>query len=66
MFVAEYAEKFENIVIYSRQVVYALDEKWRMVQFLFGLRNEVSHSMSQREFTTYAEFLRQCYVVENS
>ncbi|KAI5390164.1 hypothetical protein KIW84_075474 [Lathyrus oleraceus] len=35
-------------------------------QFLFDLRGEISHSVSQREFTTYAELLRQCYVAENS
>ncbi|XP_050916204.1 uncharacterized protein LOC127131323 [Lathyrus oleraceus] len=51
---------------YSRQADYAPDEKWKIDQFLFGLRGEVSHSVSQREFTTYAKLLRQCYVAENS
>ncbi|XP_050888517.1 uncharacterized protein LOC127093617 [Lathyrus oleraceus] len=66
MSVAMYAEKLEDMVAYSRQVVYAPEEKWKIDQFLFGLRGEISHSISQREFTTYAELLRQCYVTENS
>lgn len=66
MSVAEYAEKFEDMAAYSRQAIYAPDEKWKVDQFLFGLRGEISHSVSQREFTTYAELLRQCYVAENS
>ncbi|XP_050890869.1 uncharacterized protein LOC127096325 [Lathyrus oleraceus] len=43
MAVAAYAEKFEDMAAYSRQV-----------------------AVSLREFTTYAELLRQCYVAENS
>ncbi|XP_050902140.1 uncharacterized protein LOC127111333 [Lathyrus oleraceus] len=66
MKVAVYAEKFEDMTAYSRQAEYAPDEKWKIDQFLFGLRGEISHSVSQREFTTYAELLRQCYVAENN
>ncbi|XP_058758679.1 uncharacterized protein LOC131631936 [Vicia villosa] len=51
---------------YSRQAVYAPDELWKIDQFLMGLRADIAHSVSQREFTTYAECLRQCYVAENS
>ncbi|XP_050908554.1 uncharacterized protein LOC127122224 [Lathyrus oleraceus] len=66
MSVAAYAEKFEDMAAYSRQAAYAPDERWKIDQFLFGLRGEISHSVSQREFTAYAELLRQCYVAENS
>ncbi|XP_050914828.1 uncharacterized protein LOC127129747 [Lathyrus oleraceus] len=66
MIVVAYAEKFEDMVAYSRQAAYAHDERWKIDQFLFGLRGEISHSVSQREFTTYAKLLRQCYVAENS
>ncbi|XP_050902204.1 uncharacterized protein LOC127112054, partial [Lathyrus oleraceus] len=66
MSVVAYAEKFEDMAAYSRQAAYALDERWKIDQFLFGLRGENSHSVSQREFTSYAELLRQCYVAENS
>ncbi|XP_050909073.1 uncharacterized protein LOC127122837 [Lathyrus oleraceus] len=66
MTVVAYAKKFEDVAAYSRQAMYAPDEKWKIDQFLFGLRGEISHSVSQREFTTYAELLRQCYVAENS
>ncbi|XP_050916725.1 uncharacterized protein LOC127131878 [Lathyrus oleraceus] len=66
MSVAAYAEKFEDMVAYSRQIAYAPDERWKIDQFVFGLRGEISHSVSQREFTSYAELLRQCYVAENS
>ena len=51
---------------YSRQAAYAPDERWKIDQFLFGLRGEISHSVSQREFSSYVELLRQCYVAENS
>ncbi|XP_050897475.1 uncharacterized protein LOC127104332 [Lathyrus oleraceus] len=61
-----YAEKFEDMAAYSKQAMYAPDERWKIDQFLFGLRGEISHSVSQREFTSYAELLRKCYVVENS
>ncbi|XP_058766746.1 uncharacterized protein LOC131640358 [Vicia villosa] len=64
--VSEYAEKFEDMADYSRQAVYAPDELWKIDQFLMGLRADIAHSVSQREFTTYAECLRQCYVAENS
>ncbi|XP_050883789.1 uncharacterized protein LOC127086997 [Lathyrus oleraceus] len=64
--VVAYAKKFEDMAAYSRQVACAPDEKWKVDQFLFGLRGEISHSVSHREFTTYAELLRQCYVAENS
>ncbi|XP_058768784.1 uncharacterized protein LOC131642564 [Vicia villosa] len=64
--VFEYVEKFEDMADYSRQVVYAPDELWKIDQFLMGLRADIAHSVSQREFTTYAECLRQCYVAENS
>ncbi|XP_050890772.1 uncharacterized protein LOC127096215 [Lathyrus oleraceus] len=66
MAVVEYAEKFEGMVSYSRKSVYAPDGKWKIDQFIFGLRGEISHSVSQREFNTYAELFRQCYVTENS
>src|SRR3954471_21899657 len=66
MSVSEYAEKFEDLADYSRQAVYAPDELWKIDQFLMGLRADIAHSVSQREFTTYAECLRQCYVAENS
>ena len=66
MTVASYAEKFEDMAAYSRQATYAPDERWKIDQFLFGLRAEISHSVSQREFTTYSELLRQCYVAEHS
>lgn len=66
MSVAMYAEKFEDMATYSRQVAYAPDERWKIDQFLFGLRGEISHSDSQREFTSYAKLLRKCYVAENS
>ncbi|XP_058758296.1 uncharacterized protein LOC131631519 [Vicia villosa] len=64
--VSEYAEKFEDMADYSRQAVYAPDELWKIDQFLMGLRADIAHSVSQREFTTYVECLRQCYVAENS
>ncbi|XP_050895726.1 uncharacterized protein LOC127102399 [Lathyrus oleraceus] len=66
MSMAMYAEKFEDMAAYFRQAMYTPDEKWKIDQFLFGLRGEISHSVSQREFTTYAELLRQCYMAENS
>ncbi|XP_058734870.1 uncharacterized protein LOC131606742 isoform X1 [Vicia villosa] len=66
MSVSEYAEKFEDLADYSRQAVYAPDELWKIDQFMMGLRADIAHSVSQREFTTYAECLRQCYVAENS
>ncbi|XP_058769095.1 uncharacterized protein LOC131642955 [Vicia villosa] len=31
-----------------------------------GLRADIAHSVSKREFATYAECLRQCYVAENN
>lgn len=46
--------------------MYASDEKWKVDQFIFGLRVEIDHSVSQRGFTTYAKLLRQCYVIEDS
>src|SRR4051812_22559778 len=66
MSVSEYAEKFEDLADYSRQAVYAPDELWKIDQFMMGLRADIAHSVSQREFNTYAECLRQCYVAENS
>ncbi|XP_050877280.1 uncharacterized protein LOC127081032 [Lathyrus oleraceus] len=66
MTVTAYGKKFEDMAAYSRRAEYAPDEKWKIDQLLFGLRGEISHSVSQREFTTYAELLRQCYVAENS
>ncbi|XP_050896742.1 uncharacterized protein LOC127103533 [Lathyrus oleraceus] len=66
MTVVAYAEKFEDMTAYSRQAEYAPDEKWEIDQFLFGLRGEISRSVSQREFTTYDELIRKCYVVEKS
>ncbi|XP_050919253.1 uncharacterized protein LOC127136776 [Lathyrus oleraceus] len=66
MSVAAYAEKFKDMASYSRQVAYAPNERWKIDQFLFDLRGEISHSISQRELTSYVELLRQCYVTENS
>lgn len=65
MLVTAYAEKFENVVVYSRKAVYAPDDKWKVDQFIFGLRVEIADSVSHRELTTYAKLLRQCYVVED-
>lgn len=65
MSVTEYAEKFENIVVYFGKDVYAPDEKLKVNQYVFGLRDKISHIVSQREFTTYAKLLRQFYVVED-
>ncbi|XP_058760552.1 uncharacterized protein LOC131633895 [Vicia villosa] len=66
MSVSEYAEKFKDLADYTRQAVYAPYELWKIDQFMMGLRADISHSVSQREFTTYVECLRQCYVAENS
>ncbi|XP_058784742.1 uncharacterized protein LOC131659586 [Vicia villosa] len=66
MLMSEYAEKFEDMAAYSTQAAYAPDELWKIDQFLMGLNADIVHSVSQREFTTYAECLRQCYVVENT
>ncbi|CAI8587162.1 unnamed protein product [Vicia faba] len=66
MSVSEYAEKFEDMDAYSRKVMYVPDEFWKIDQFMFWLNVDVAHSVSQREFSIYAECLRQCYVVENS
>ncbi|XP_058765786.1 uncharacterized protein LOC131639301 [Vicia villosa] len=66
MSVSEYVEKFEDLADYSRQAIYAPDELWKIDQFMMGLRAHIAHSVSQREFTNYAECLRQCYVAENS
>ncbi|XP_058746374.1 uncharacterized protein LOC131619278 [Vicia villosa] len=66
MSVSEYAEKFEDMAAYFGQAAYAPDELWKIDQFLMGLNADIVHSVSQREFTTYAECLRQCYVAENT
>lgn len=64
--VTGYVEKFENMIVYSRKVMYASNEKWKMDKFMYGLRGDIAHSVSQREFITYGEILRQCYVAESS
>ncbi|XP_058762351.1 uncharacterized protein LOC131635724 [Vicia villosa] len=66
MSVSEYAEKFEDLADYSRQAAYAQDELWKIDQFMMGLRADIAHSVLQREFTIYAECLRQYYIAENS
>lgn len=66
MSVTKFVEKFENMVVYFRKIVYALNEKWNVNQFMFGLRVEITHNVYQREFITYAELLRQCYIAEDS
>lgn len=48
MLVAKYAKKFEDMAAYSRQAMYTPDEKWKIYKFLFVLRGEISHSVSQR------------------
>ncbi|XP_058767192.1 uncharacterized protein LOC131640834 [Vicia villosa] len=58
MSMSEYAEKFEDMAAYSRQAAYAPDELWKIDQFLMGLNADIMHSVSQREFTIYAECLR--------
>lgn len=64
--VSEYDEKFKDMDAYSRQAIYTPNELWKIDQFIFALNANVAHSVSQREFTTYAECLRKCYVSENS
>lgn len=66
MCVEKCAERFEDMDAYSRQVAYEPYEKWKIDQFMFGLRGEIEHSVAQREFDTYAELLRQFYIDENS
>lgn len=66
MSVTGYAEKIKNMDVYSRKVVYASYEKWKVDQFMYGLRVEIAPNVSQREFTTYADLLRRCYVVKNN
>lgn len=55
MFVSEYGEKVEDMANYSRQEVYAPIELWKIDQFLMSLRDDIAHSVSQEEFTTYGE-----------
>lgn len=66
MLVAKYVEKFEGMDAYSKQVAYALDELWKIDQLLFGLRANNTHNVAQREFTTYVECLRECYIFGRS
>ncbi|XP_050889269.1 uncharacterized protein LOC127094484 [Lathyrus oleraceus] len=47
MTVVAYAEKFEEMAAYSRWATYAPDERWKIDQFIFRLRGEISHSVSQ-------------------
>lgn len=46
MAVAEYTKNFEDMASYSRQVVYAPDERWKADQFLFELKGEINHIAS--------------------
>lgn len=66
IYVLEYVEKFKDMAVYSRQTAYAPDEIWKIDRFLFGLRANIAHNVSQREFTTYVESLRKCYMVGNN
>lgn len=66
MLVAKYVEKFEGMDAYSKQVAYALDELWKIDKLLFGLRENIIHDVTQREFTTYVECLRQWYIFGRS
>lgn len=48
MSISKYAEKFEDMATYSRQALYALDELWKIDQFLFGSRGDIAHNVSRR------------------
>lgn len=47
MSVVVHVEKFKDMSAYSRQSMYALDEKWKIDPFIFGLRGEISNSLSE-------------------
>ena len=66
MSVVDYAKEFENLAVYSRPAVYAPDEEWKINLFLVGLKAEIFSSVSQEEFTTYAELLRLCFIEEDN
>ncbi|XP_058741748.1 uncharacterized protein LOC131614137 [Vicia villosa] len=42
-----------------------IPKDWQHFKVAFLEKADIAHSVSQREFTTYAECLRQCYVAEN-
>lgn len=53
----EYAKKFEDMVGYSNQDVYAPNKKWKINQLMFGLRGEIEYSVAQHQFDTYVVLL---------
>ncbi|XP_058750817.1 uncharacterized protein LOC131623828 [Vicia villosa] len=66
MTVAEFAARFEDMVTYSNQALYAPNERWKINQFKIGLRGEIDYCVGQQRYNTYAELLEQCYIVEQS
>lgn len=46
MSVTKYAEKFENMVVYSSNAMYSPDEKKKVDQVILGLKSEIAQSVS--------------------
>lgn len=66
MSAARFVEKNEYMETYSIQALYSPYEKWKINQFMFGLRGEIEHIVAHQRFDTYEELLQQCYVADNS
>lgn len=58
MLAAGYAERFKDMVAYSKQAMYAPNEKWKVDQFMLGLTGKISRSV----FSKRVHYL--CEVVE--
>lgn len=45
---AEFLENIEYMETYSSQTLYALDERWKINQFKFGLRGDIEHIVADQ------------------
>ncbi|MCI70173.1 hypothetical protein A2U01_0091436, partial [Trifolium medium] len=59
--VAEYTQRFNELVRYSLEVNRALDGKAKMKKYRYGLRGDIAHAVSLQQIRDFGDLIQKAY-----
>ncbi|CAJ2628780.1 unnamed protein product [Trifolium pratense] len=62
--VAEYTQRFNELIRYSSDVNGVLSEKGKMNKYRYGLRGDIAHAVSLQNIANFADLIQKAYSAE--
>ncbi|MCI69285.1 hypothetical protein A2U01_0090546, partial [Trifolium medium] len=59
--VAEYTQRFNELICYSLDINGALDEKAKMNKYRYGLRGDIAYAVSLQQIKDFGELIQKAY-----